>query len=90
MTTTVTVICEGQTEEASGNALVKPLLENRNITAKFVLIGKRGGGVASHRLLKDITNILGTDDAGGYATTLIDYYGLPEAFPNHQKAKQAY
>ncbi len=88
----VLVYVEGQTEETFIRDVLSPYLWQR---CKVLLISTlartkrtksgqtfKGGIVSYHRQVrKDILNLLGDSDAV-LVTTMLDYYGLPDDFPD--------
>lgn len=84
----VHVICEGHTEEMFVNELLVTRFFSRGIVllpAKIGRPGHKGGNVSYQRLLIDIRQRL-LGDTRCYCTTLLDYYGLPTAFPGKTDA----
>ena len=80
---------EGQTEETFVNDLLAPHLCARGYdSVRARLVGnarqrdRRGGIRDWNAVRRDITNHL-KEDAGAFATTMVDYYGLPR---NGQRA----
>lgn len=83
------VLVEGQTEET----FVKSVLQthfNQHETYLFPrLLGKPGhkGGIGEYpRARQDILTTL-KQDAGAFCTTMFDYYGMPNSWPNREAAK---
>lgn len=84
------VICEGHTEEMFVNELLVTPFYSKGIMllpAKIGRPGHKGGNVNYQRLLVDIRERL-LVDTRCYCTTLLDYYGLPTAFPGKTNVKQ--
>ena len=86
----VHVLVEGQTEET----FVKSVLQahfNQHETYLFPrLLGKPGhkGGIGEYpRARQDILTTL-KQDAGAFCTTMFDYYGMPNSWPNREAASQ--
>ncbi|MDY0221822.1 MAG: DUF4276 family protein [Desulfobacterium sp.] len=85
----VHVICEGHTEEMFVNELLVTPFSLKGILllpAKIGRPGHKGGNVNYQRLLVDIRQRL-LNDSSCYCTTLLDYYGLPTAFPGKTEAE---
>ena len=82
--TEVIVACEGRTEEAFINELVKPLLSPRAIYVQPRLIPTsahaKGGALSRDRVLRFLRFTL-KEREDTYVTTLFDLYGLPADFP---------
>lgn len=87
---------EGETEEAFVNELLSDHLKNfgyERVSARLIgnarLREKRGGIRAWNTVKKDILNHL-KEDSGCLATTMVDYYGLPQtgdrAWPGRAEA----
>ena len=81
---------EGQTEEQFVNELLAPHLHAHGYASVSArLIGnarqrQRRGGITSWQIvLKGMTNHL-REDAGSFATTMVDYFGLPRAWPGRE------
>ena len=83
---------EGQTEESFVNGVLAPYLYSlgyTNVSAR--LIGnarqrsRRGGIRPWHSVRNDILNHL-TSDQDTFATTMVDYYGLPFTWPGREQA----
>ncbi|MBR8536636.1 DUF4276 family protein [Carboxylicivirga sediminis] len=86
--TRITIIGEGQTEQAFCNDVLSPLLIEKNIYPHNAIITKSGGGIVSWAALKkEISNYL-KHDPNLIVTTLIDYYGLKKehGFPKWDEA----
>ena len=88
----ILVHVEGQTEESFVNAVLAPHLYSlgyTNVSAR--LIGnarqrsRRGGIRPWHSVRNDILNHL-TSDRDTFATTMVDYYGLPFTWPGREQA----
>lgn len=86
---------EGQTEEDFVNELLAPFLYTLGYTRVAArLIGnarqrsRRGGARSWPAVRKDITNHL-KQDAGSLATTMVDYYGLPQTGPRAWPGRHA-
>ncbi len=84
---------EGQTEEVFVNEVLRNHLVARgyhSVEARIVgnarLRDRRGGIRAWLAVKRDIVNHLRADQAC-IATTMVDYYGLPEAWPGRVKSK---
>lgn len=84
---------EGQTEESLINEVLRDHLVAEgyySVEARIVgnarLRGRRGGIRAWPSVRKDIVNHLRADQTC-IATTMIDYYGLPEAWPGRVRSK---
>lgn len=82
------VICEGETEQNFAQYLLSPYFFSLSIYLIPVLIQKTRGGIVSWDALKtQIVNHL--RETGVFATTFIDYYGIPDNFqyPRWEEAK---
>ena len=82
------VICEGHTEEMFVNELLMAPMMSKGVLlcpAKIGRPGHKGGNVNFQRLIADVRLRLLRDPAC-YCTTLLDYYGLPSAFPGKASA----
>ena len=84
---------EGQTEESFVNEVLRDHLVARGfhaVDARIVgnarIRQRRGGIRAWHSVKKDIVSHL-RDDQTCIATTMVDYYGMPEAWPGRELAK---
>ena len=78
---------EGQTEETFVNDVLAPHLCDRGYdSVRARLVGnarqrdRRGGIRDWNAVRRDITNHL-REDTGSFATTMVDYYGLPQSGP---------
>ena len=83
---------EGPTEETFVNELLWPYLHDRGYSAVSArLMGnarqrsRRGGIKGWAEVRKDILGHL-KQDAGCFATTMVDYYGLPQTWPGRKTA----
>jgi len=76
----VLVIVEGQTEESFVGRVLAPALWPRQVYAKPVLLGHRGGRVNYARVSRDVLIQL-KQDRTAYCTTMFDFYGLGAGFP---------
>ena len=87
---------EGQTEETFVNDVLAPHLCERGYdSVRARLVGnarqrdRRGGIRDWNAVRRDITNHL-REDTGSFATTMVDYYGLPQsgqrAWPGRDRA----
>ena len=88
----ILVHVEGQTEESFVNTVLAPHLSNFGYTSvRPRLLGnarqrsRRGGIRPWDSVRKDILNHL-TADQTALATTMVDYYGLPETWPGRKQA----
>lgn len=82
------IICEGPTEQEFCQNTLAPKCQQWGLDLYTPLINKSGGGiVAWSTLKKQVEAHLG--DPGGYATTLVDYYGIGprHKFPAWQQAQ---
>lgn len=87
MSTRVTILCEGQTEEQFTKRVLVPFLAGRGIYLYPRLVEGQGGDVRWPRLRRDILHSL-KSDAGAYCTTFIDYYGRASRFPGEDLARR--
>jgi hypothetical protein len=88
--TRVHVLVEGQTEETFVKSVLQPHFNEHEIYLFPRLIGKPGhkGGVGEYpRARRDILAAL-KQDAGAFCTTMFDYYGMPNSWPNREAARQ--
>lgn len=91
----VLLLVEGQTEEAFVNHVLRPHLAPLGVfverasllRTKELPLGKpyRGGVTTYRQMARDARRLL--RDGNAYVTTLIDYYGLPDDFPNLAAAR---
>ncbi|MFK8104442.1 MAG: DUF4276 family protein [Saprospiraceae bacterium] len=82
------IICEGPTERAFCNKLLRNYFLSRDISLNAPLITKSDGGIVHwDSLKKQINNDLKKNK--NYVTTFIDYYGIPDRFeyPGWKAAK---
>ena len=83
---------EGQTEESFVNQVLAPYLYQRGYARVWAsFIGnprRRSGGITSWRVARrEIIRHLKAD-TGCFATTMVDYYGLPTTWPGRNTAPQ--
>ena len=86
----VHVLVEGQTEETFVKSILQPHFNQHEIYLFPRLIGKPGhkGGIGEYtRARRDILAAL-KQDAGAFCTTMFDYYGMPDSWPNREAASQ--
>ena len=83
---------EGETEETFVNELLRPYLHDRGYSAVSArLMGnvrqrsRRGGIKGWAEVRNDILGHL-KQDVGCFATTMVDYYGLPQTWPGRKAA----
>ncbi len=84
----LTIIGEGQTEQAFCNDVLSPFFIENKIYLHNPVINKTGGGIVAWNVLKkEISNYL-KHDPNVTVTTLIDYYGLKKehGYPNWDEA----
>ncbi len=82
----IIIICEGQTEQEFCNTILYSKFQENNIYLQATLPKKSGGGIVKwEHLEKDINNYL-KSDKNVFITTFIDYYKLPDSYPNYRKA----
>jgi len=87
--TRITIIGEGQTEQAFCNDVLSPFFVEQEIYLHNSVITKSNGGIVTwHALKNEIINYL-KHDPKVIVTTLIDYYGIEKAhgFPNWDEAQ---
>lgn len=80
----VHVFCEGQTEDVFVREVLGPHFQRMNIWLNPIIIrtGPQGkGGVSSYGKIKRQIEHKCKEDATGWVTTLLDFYGLPSDFP---------
>lgn len=86
--TRITIIGEGQTEQAFCTEVLSPFFAEKEIYLHNSVITKSNGGIVTwHALKKEITNYL-KHDSKVIVTTLIDYYGIEKIheFPHWDEA----
>jgi hypothetical protein len=90
--TRILVHVEGETEETFVNEVLAPHLYAvgyTNVSARLVgnarQRDRRGGIRAWHAVRSDIVRHL-KEDQGCAATLMVDYYGLPQSWPNRSQA----
>lgn len=88
--TRLLVHAEGETEERFVNEVLAPHLYNRGFSSVSArLLGnarrrnRRGGIVSWGAARHDIVNHL-KEDRGSFATTMVDYYGMPDSWPGRK------
>jgi hypothetical protein len=84
------VLVEGQTEETFVKNVLQTHFNGRGIYLYPRLIGKPGhrGGIGEYPRAKgDILTTL-KQDAGAFCTTMFDYYGMPDSWPEREAARQ--
>lgn len=84
----VHVLVEGQTEETFVKSVLQPHFNPRETYLLPRLIGKPGhkGGVGEYpRARRDILAAL-RQDGGAFCTTMLDYYAMPDSWPNREAA----
>ena len=74
---------EGQTEERFIKMLLVPHLQNLEIYAVPLILGRSGGNVSFSRIRKDLNNIVNSFDK---VTTLYDFYGFRDKDEDESKA----
>jgi hypothetical protein len=91
---TVLVLVEGQTEEAFVYGALRPHLDPLGVFVTATLLRTKelpegspykGGAVTYRQISRDTRRLL--RDTHAWVTTLIDYYGLPDDFPELRKSK---
>lgn len=80
----VTVLCEGPTEQAFVTQVLQPHLRELKVFAKPQLLQPRGG-IVKFRVLRDAASRVLFGDSHTYVTTMLDLYGLPSDFPRSQE-----
>lgn len=86
----VHVLVEGQTEETFVDKLLCPHFSNSEIYLYPRLVGKPGrrGGIGEYpRARRDILATLKQEPAS-ICTTMLDYYGMPNSWPDREVARQ--
>jgi len=86
----VHVLVEGQTEETFVKNVLQAYFNQHEVYLYPRLIGKPGhkGGVGEYsRARRDILTTL-KQDAGAFCTTMFDYYGMPDSWPEREAARQ--
>lgn len=87
-------ICEGQTEDAFVNNVLKPYLKDLDLVAKTLIVRtsrSSAGGIVNYAKLKnDLTQAMKSyrdnEYDKHYFTTMIDLYALPNDFPIYGEA----
>lgn len=84
----VLVLVEGPTERSIIENVVSPELSLKNIYLHPRVIGKFGhkGGNKFGVVIRELRNLI-RQEPSGIVTTLFDYYGLPNDWPNLVRAK---
>ncbi|OHB67778.1 MAG: hypothetical protein A2Y77_05710 [Planctomycetes bacterium RBG_13_62_9] len=86
----VHVLVEGQTEETFVKSVLQPHFNQYEIYLFPRLLGKprHKGGIGEYpRAQRDILTTL-KEDVGAFCTTMFDYYGMPNSWPNREIAGQ--
>ncbi len=79
------IVCEGETEQEFCNNLLFPFFFNLGVIVQAPLIKHSRGGIVSwDKLKKQIYNHLREEEV--FVTSFIDYYGLPDNYPNWGEA----
>ena len=90
MTETI-IVCEGQTEEAFVNKMLRPALSTQDIFIQPRLVatsrGAKGGALNRQRVLRFLRNTL-LERQDIYVTTFFDLYALPPDFPGQTDANE--
>lgn len=95
------VLCEGQTEQGFVEEVLRPYLQNRGVTGvKSILIttnkkkNARGGMLTYKHAEMDINLLCLMNQDNDYErhifTTMIDFYALPDDFPEFSKSSTIY
>ena len=72
------IICEGQTEEAFCDKILKKHFFDLGIAIEYPLVAHSGGGIVPWRYLKREIELHYSTDCDRFITTFIDYYGMYE------------
>ncbi len=83
----VHIFCEGQTEETFVREVLSNHFEKLNIWLNPILLrtSKYGkGGISSYGKIKWQVQKKCKEDTSSWVTTLVDFYGLPQDFPEMQ------
>ena len=82
------IICEGQTEQAFCDKILKSHFSTKEIEIEYPLILHSGGGIVPWRFLKQQIDLHIETEPSAYITTFIDYYGIynHHVFPEWEKA----
>jgi hypothetical protein len=86
----VHVLVEGLHEETFVKRVLQAHFNQRETQLYPRLLGKRGhkGGIGEYaRARQDILTTL-KQDAGAFGTTMFDYYGMPNSWPDRQAERQ--
>ena len=81
------ILCEGQSEEAFINQVLKPYFQNTKpqLDLKPIITKTsprhQGGGLKYHRIKKEILSLLNHKEA--FVSTFFDYYALHNGFPQY-------
>ena len=81
--TRVTVVVEGQTEEAFVTRVLAPTLQSRQVYLAPVILGApghKGGNPKYQRVKRDVVIQLKQDQTA-FCSTMLDFYGLGRDFP---------
>lgn len=79
------IIVEGETEEKFLKEILFPFLPIKNTKTCSKIKQTRGGLINYEHLKKDILNCINQSNI--LLTTMIDFYGMPENFPNFEKCQ---
>jgi len=86
----VHVLVEGQTEETFIKSVLQPYFWGLEVYLHPHQVGKPGhrGGIGEYpRAQRDILTTL-KQDVGAFCTTMFDYYGMPDSWPDREVARQ--
>jgi hypothetical protein len=86
----VHVLVEGQTEETFVKSVLQPYFNQHETYLYPRLLGKPGhkGGIGEYARARQDILIMLKQDAGVFCTTMFDYYGMPNSWPNRETARQ--
>jgi hypothetical protein len=86
----VHILVEGQTEETFVKSVLQPHFNQHEAYLLPRLLGKPGhkGGVGEYARARQDILITLKQDVGVFCTTMFDYYGMPNSWPNREVARQ--
>lgn len=86
----VIAVVEGRTEQTFIRDVLAPVVSGKGVSLTARLVGKPGhkGGVGEYqRARKDIIALL-KQELATTITSMFDFYGMPDSWPDRKKAKQ--
>lgn len=88
------ILCEGHSEEAFVENKLEKFFETKEISVDYSLITTskskniKGGNTDYNKIKGDILKLL--ENPNNIVTTFVDYYRLPQNFPQYNNCKSAY